>query len=175
MKKVILFITLTTTLINYSQKSENEKTYKYELKIDAFDLAVFTAIDIGYERLYKEEMSYGVSLFINFKPEETYYEKFAITPFYRFYFFNNQENGDNGYYFEVFSKFASGINIENEDYLNENKDYFDVNIGGALGRKWISNKGFILETYFGFGRNLGFNKNSPDFAYRGGISLGYRF
>lgn len=120
-------------------------------------------------------MSYGVSLFINFKPEETYYEKFAITPFYRFYFFNNQENGDNGYYFEVFSKFASGKNIEDSYLTDISKNYFDINIGGALGRKWISNKGFILETYFGFGRNLGFSKNSPEFAFRGGVSLGYRF
>lgn len=173
MKNLILIVFFLLTTFIFSQEKKVIKTN--ELKIDVFDLAVFTAIDIGYEKLYKKEMSYGISMFINFQPEETYYEKFAITPFYRFYFFNNQIGGNNGYYFEIFSKFASGINIENNFISLENEKYFDINIGGAIGRKWISQNGIILESYFGFGRNLGFDKNSPEFAFRGGVSLGYRF
>lgn len=176
MKKVILTILIILSSSVSSQEIKKETNFKKELKLDAFDLAMFTVIDIGYENLFKEEMSFGISMFINFNPEETYYEKFALTPFYRFYFFNNQEKGSNGYYFEIFSKFASGINIDDSyNNMNLDKNYFDVNLGGAVGRKWISNKNFILETSFGLGRNLGFSKNSPEFAFRGGVSLGYRF
>ena len=176
MKKIVLIIVITLSSNLYSQENTEKTNFKNELKLDVFDLALFTVIDIGYESLYKEEMSFGISMFINFNAEETYYEKFALTPFYRFYFFNNQEKGSNGFYFEIFSKFASGINIE-ENYNNTglDKNYFDINLGGAVGRKWISNKNFILETSFGLGRNLGFSNNSPEFAFRGGVSLGYRF
>lgn len=175
-QNVLLFIILLMSFNNFSQEKQEVKKTKNELKIDVFDLAVFNALDFGYENLFTEEMSYGISLFINFKPEETYYEKLALTPFYRFYFFNNQEKGSNGYYFEIFSKFASGKNLDINYYnTNLNENYFDINLGGAFGRKWVSHKGFILETYFGLGRNLGISNNSPDFAFRGGISLGYRF
>ena len=175
MKKIILLIILLLTLKNYCQNTNDGSNLKNEIKLDVFDLAIFTAIDVGYERIIKKEMSFGLSVFINFKAEETYYEKFAVTPFYRFYFFDNTSKGNSGYYFEFFSKFASGTNLESINPINTDKNYFDVNLGGAIGQKWISNDGFILEIYIGGGRNLGFSKNSPDFAFRGGISLGYRF
>ncbi|NJN50098.1 MAG: hypothetical protein HC798_02325 [Polaribacter sp.] len=156
--------------------TNDKQFFRNELKIDAFDLAIFTAIDIGYERVFKEKTSMGISMFINFNPEETYYEKFAITPFYRFYFFNNLEKGNNGYYFELFSKLASGKNIELINYNNQpNADYFDINLGASVGKKWIHEGGFVLEISLGGGRNLGLDKNSPEFAFRGGVSVGYRF
>jgi hypothetical protein len=179
MKKITqFFLMFNVTLITFSQVTKTQTIQKNELKIDVFDLAIFTALDIGYEKLYKEEMSFGVSMFINFKPNETYYEKFAITPFYRFYFFNNQQKGSKGYYFEIFSKFASRNNKELEFYnKNQNLEtnYFDVNLGASVGQKRINNSGFVLEISFGGGRNLGFSKQSPEYAFRGGVSVGYRF
>jgi hypothetical protein len=175
-KSIVLLLMFGLTSTAYSQEKTDQTIKKNEIKLDAFDLAFFSALDIGYENLFREEMSFGISMFINFKASETYYEKFALTPFYRFYFFNNQEKGSKGHYIEVFSKFASGTNKELEYYNNTNleDDYFDVNLGISVGKKWISNSGFVLEVSFGGGRNLGFSKSSPDYAFRGGVSLGYR-
>ncbi|MFY9243574.1 MAG: DUF3575 domain-containing protein [Polaribacter sp.] len=176
-KSIVLFLLFTLTLTSFSQEKTNETNKKNELKLDVFDLAFFSALDVGYENLFRDEMSFGLSMFINFKSSETYYEKFALTPFYRFYFFNNQQKGGKGNYVEVFSKFASGNNLDLE-YLNNSKlddSYFDVNLGIAVGKKWISNTGFVLEISFGGGRNLGFSEASPEYAFRGGVSFGYRF
>ena len=65
MKKIILIIAITLSFNFYSQESIEKTSFKHELKLDAFDLAIFTVIDVGYEKLFKEEMSYGLSIFIN--------------------------------------------------------------------------------------------------------------
>ncbi|MCH2193348.1 hypothetical protein [Kordia sp.] len=146
---------------------------KSEIKLDVFDAAFFSALDISYERVNDTSIGYGVSVFANFRdPKENaaYYEKFAVTPFFRFYFFNKEDFGAKGLFAEVFSKFASG---ENPDNLND--EYFDAALGLAIGKKWVNRRGFMLEISFGGGRNIGLDDNSPEFTFRGGISLGYRF
>lgn len=144
-----------------------------EIRLDVFDAAFFSALDVSYERVNDSAIGYGVSIFANLRDTEdnvAYYEKFAVTPFFRFYFFNKQDFGAKGLYAEVFSKFASG---DNPDNLNE--DYFDAALGLSIGQKWVNKRGFMLEISFGGGRNIGLDDNSPDLTFRGGISLGYRF
>jgi len=151
---------------------------KNEIRLDVFDAAFFSAIDFSYERVDDSAIGYGASLFVNFRDTDDggYYEKFAFTPFFRFYFFNKEDYGAKGLFVEVFSKFASG---EDDVYIYDNDDekvdYFDAALGLAIGKKWVNKRGFMLEISAGGGRNLGLDDNSPDFTFRGGISLGYRF
>ncbi len=170
--QTFLFLFITTSAV--SQTEGVEQNFKNELRIDAFTLIVFPAINISYEHLYKPEMSYGVSLFMNLKSENGHYEKFAITPFFRFYFLSKKDFGTKGYFVEVFSKFVSGEDIF--PFSNQkNSSYFDGSLGLAIGKKWLHKNGFTLENSFGIGRSLGFNKSSPDFVFRGSVSLGYQF
>ncbi|MFK7747404.1 MAG: hypothetical protein AB8B65_03360 [Kordia sp.] len=144
-----------------------------EIRLDVFDAAFFSAIDIGYERVNDNSIGYGASLFVNLRDpgdDAAYYEKIAFTPFFRFYFFNYEDYGAKGLFAEVFSKFASGDNPDNLD-----EEYFDAALGLAIGKKWVNRRGFMLEVSFGGGRNIGLDDISPDFTFRGGISLGYRF
>jgi len=148
-----------------------------EIRLDVFDAAFFSAIDLSYERVDDAAIGFGASLFVNFRDSDDggYYEKFAFTPFFRFYFFNKEDFGAKGLFVEVFSKFASGEDSIFVNDLEQEENYFDAALGLAIGKKWVNRKGFMLEISAGGGRNLGLDDNSPEFTFRGGISLGYRF
>ncbi|MEM6720515.1 MAG: hypothetical protein AAF611_14405 [Bacteroidota bacterium] len=173
----LLVLLLFLGVQSYAQDTSDSQTKpnfrQNEIRLDVFDAAFFSAIDVSYERVSDSSFGYGLSLFTNLRdPEEdaAYYEKFAVTPFFRFYFFNKEDFGAKGLFAEVFTKFASG---DNPDNLNE--DYFDTAIGFTVGKKWVNRRGFIFEFSIGGGRNIGLDDNSPEFTFRGGISLGYRF
>jgi hypothetical protein len=148
-----------------------------EIRLDVFDAAFFSALDVSYERVDDSAIGYGASLFVNLRDsDDGYYEKFAFTPFFRFYFFNKEDYGAKGLFLEVFTKIASGEDYDNIfDGSDEEVDYFDAAIGVGIGQKWVNKRGFSLEISLGGGRNIGLDDNSPDFTFRGGISLGYRF
>ncbi|MEM6686955.1 MAG: hypothetical protein AAF617_14330 [Bacteroidota bacterium] len=167
---LIGFQSYAQDIMNNQNDANDRQT---EFRLDVFDAAFFSAIDIGYERVTDSSYGYGASLFVNLRDADddvAYYEKFAITPFFRFYFFNREDFGAKGLFAEVFTKFASGDNPDNLD-----EEYFDAAIGLAIGKKWVNRKGFVLELSFGGGRNIGLDDLSPEFTFRGGISLGYRF
>ena len=183
MKKIIYIILVTISFSSFAQTDtssvqtrEISTIAKNEFKIDAFDLAFLSTLDISYERVHNSSMGYGVSLLLNFNKEDTFNDKFAITPFFRMYFFNKQDYGAKGFFAEVYSKFTSG---ENREYFlsdeEQTKDYFDISLGMGLGWKWVNKNGFILEISLGGGRYLGLDKNSPELSARGGVSFGYRF
>jgi hypothetical protein len=149
-----------------------------EIRLDVFDAAFFTALDFSYERVADKDIGYGASLFLNFRDQDDngYFENFAFTPFIRFYFFNNQDFGARGLFLEAFTKIAYGEDYDAIlDFVDEERDYFDAAIGISIGKKWVHRRGFVLEISAGGGRNLGFDDDSPEFTFRGGISLGYRF
>lgn len=174
----LLLLFLFIGFQSYAQDTNSDDQYgvgdrKNELRLDVFDAAFFSAIDISYERVDDNAIGYGASIFVNLRDTDedaAYYETFAFTPFFRFYFFNKEDYGAKGLFVEVFSKFASGDNFDNSE-----EDYFDAALGVGIGKKWVNRRGFMLEISLGGGRNIGLDDNSPDFTFRGGISLGYRF
>lgn len=172
-KLFFTFFTIGIILIVKAQET-TEVDKLNELKVDAFDAIVLTTLDVSYERALNDDMGLGISFLANFKKENGYYESFAITPFYRFYFLNNEDFGTKGYFVEAFSKFATG-DTDIFDFNNKEKKYFDIGLGLGFGRKWIHNNNFLFETSFGIGRNLGLSENSPSITFRGGFSLGFRF
>ncbi len=197
MKKIVLFTFLLATTISFAQEKEEiypqDVNKKYEIKLNAFSLIVFSSLDVSYEYLLNKDSSFGVGVFYNFNDinDDLYYpKKFSLTPYYRWYFsetrfargffvegfgmLNTYE--DKKYYYSGYDN--NGNYIDNSELLKET----DFALGISVGGKFIIKSGFTAEVYGGVGRNLFNNDNnnnnvnfSNDLITRGGISLGYRF
>ena len=172
-----------------------------EIKLDVIDFLTQPALNIGYEIINDSYSSYGAEVFFNFNDNNasrSWSEKFSLNPFYRFYFLNKTDFGGEGYFAEVFIKFA---NIEydrntyfydampNEPYsTNEEIKAWDIAPGVGVGRKWVNKKGWTFEYMLGFGRYLFASSRNdnpdsdyevedyrPEATFKGGISIGKRF
>ena len=172
-----------------------------EIKLDVIDFLTQPALNIGYEIINDSYSSYGAEVFFNFNDNNasrSWSEKFSLNPFYRFYFLNKTDFGGEGYFAEVFIKFA---NIEydrntyfydampNEPYsTNEEIKAWDIAPGVGVGRKWVNKKGWTFEYMIGVGRYLFANSGNdyvpdggsvsdyrPEATFKGGISIGKRF
>ena len=125
-------------------------------------------MQITYEKINDPYSSFGADIFLNFNDTNTsrsWSDNFAVTPFYRFYFFDKRDFGGSGFFAEVFSKFSFGesdveyyygLNNPNIDPYTEiiEEDFFDVAIGASIGQKWVNKKGWTFELSLGFGRYL---------------------
>ena len=197
--KNILLLLFVFSLTSYSQdtvqqveviktNTQIEKFSKQigtkEFKVDFFDLLVFPALSVGYEKVNDSSSAFGTTLFLNLGGEDSdWNDNLAITPYYRFYFLQSEDYGGYGIFAEVFTKFKFGAaevgtSSPSGDLVEEN--YFDIALGLAVGKKWINRKGFTLETLFGVGRNLFYDEDSDSSqrspaSVRFNISLGKRF
>jgi hypothetical protein len=191
MKKLILIFILTP-LLSIAQEVRKVEVIKSdtqienlnkllgqnEIKIDFLDFIIFPALTLGYEKNRNSSTAFGATMFINFDTDlgSEWNDKFAITPYYRFYFLESQDYGGYGVFAEIFTKFSSA-KIENYSNLKR-KSYTDISPGLAVGRKWINRKGFTFELMFGVGRNLLYDEdvNGMNTAtIRSGVSIGKRF
>ena len=194
MKKITLLFIMTLICAQFTAQEKKENTESqdigknYELKINAFNLITFAALDLSYERLINEDSSFGMAVFYNFSDyadtDIAFPKKFSITPYYRWFFSEN--------------KYARGFFIEGFGMLNTYQDiYYNYDsyqssskiekqtgfaLGISVGGKFITKGGFTTEVLLGVGRNLIKGKSNDDYDFfenniigRFGISLGYRF
>ena len=195
MKKIVLFTFLLATTISFAQEKEEiypqDVNKKYEIKLNAFSLIVFSSLDVSYEYLLNKDSSFGVGVFYNFNDinDDLYYpKKFSLTPYYRWYF--SETRFARGFFVEGFGMLNTYEDNEYSYYYDNNGNYIDNSeplketdfaLGISVGGKFIIKSGFTAEVYGGVGRNLFNNDNnnnvnfSNDLITRGGISLGYRF
>ena len=172
-----------------------------EIKLDVIDFLTQPALNIGYEIINDSYSSYGAEVFLNFndnKLSRSWSEKFSLNPFYRFYFLNKTDFGGEGYFAEVFIKFAN-IKYDRDTYFYNpmpNEPYstteeikaWDIAPGVGVGRKWVNKKGWTFEYMLGFGRYLFASSENddvpdggsvsdyrPEATFKGGISIGKRF
>ncbi len=147
-----------------------------EVKVDLLDALALKTVEVSYEYYTTERSSVGLSTLINFEKKTKdfrYNENWMITPYFRHYF---TDNSNWNYFGEVFMGINGG---EKEvDLVGSNKKeyekYTDGALGLAIGSKYVSSGGFILDVYAGLGRNM-FTSKSPVVVPRVGINLGYRF
>ena len=191
MKKLILIFILTP-LLSIAQEVRKVEVIKSdtqienlnkllgqnEIKIDFLDFIIFPALTLGYEKNRNSSTAYGATMFINFDTDlgSEWNDKFAITPYYRFYFLESQDYGGYGVFAEIFTKFSSA-KIENYSNLKR-KSYTDISPVLAVCRKLINIKWFTFELMFGVGRNLLYDEdvNGMNTAtIRSGVSIGKRF
>ena len=194
MKKIVLFTFLLATTISFAQEKEEiypqDVNKKYEIKLNAFSLIVFSSLDVSYEYLLNKDSSFGVGVFYNFNDinDDLYYpKKFSLTPYYRWYF--SETRFARGFFVEGFGMLNTYEDNEYNYYYDNNGNYIDNSeplketdfaLGISVGGKFIIKSGFTAEVYGGVGRNLFNNSNNNnnlnnDLITRGGISLGYRF
>ena len=216
MKYVTILILLFSVSINSQKiqqveviKNDNQITDLFdelgqnELKLDLIDVLGFPAFDINYERIKDPYSSLGISLFLNISDTDSasrnWTDKFSLSPFYRFYFFNKKDYGGAGFFAEIFTKFSFGKH--DLEYYNFNPDpnspinyweiieenFFDIAPGAGIGQKWLNKKGWTFEINLGVGRyllNKDYNADSngqevnylrPVAAFKGGLFIGKRF
>jgi hypothetical protein len=194
MKKItfLFILTLISAQFTAQEKEENTESQdigkNYELKINAFNLITFAALDLSYERLINEDSSFGMAVFYNFSDyadtDIAFPKKFSITPYYRWFFSEN--------------KYARGFFIEGFGMLNTYQDiYYNYDsyqssskiekqtgfaLGISVGGKFVIKEGFTAEVLAGVGRNLikgesleSYQDFQNEVIGRFGISLGYAY
>jgi len=156
---------------------------KHELRIDAIEGLIVPAIDISYEYVISKYSGVGASINIGLSSDGDLDipQDFAITPYYRQYFFNREDYGAKGFYAEGLLQYATGDDIFfNFDEIagistETSRDWSQFGIGFAVGQKWVSRNGFVVELSLGGGRYIGGEDFAPGGFFRGGASVGYRF
>ena len=135
-----------------------------ELRINALSFLTVSDINIFYEKILNRSSSFGLSMFINGGDDvgDITERKFAINPYYRFYFFNSKEYGARGFFVEGFSSFAS---LESES--------LQVSLGMTIGQKWVNTNGFSFELFLGLSRYITGSDN--ELHVPAGIAIGKRF
>ena len=163
-----------------------------EIGLDIFDLALLRTIDITYEYIKNSEIGFGVTARYCLDPDASSGladgEKYAITPFFRYYFFSKKDYGSKGFYAEAFLKcFGGKVDWYNSSsYYSDNSyyvsassgtaNYFDVAFGVGLGYKYVNRSGFFVDLNLGLGRSSGLSDKLGDTSVgRGGITVGFRF
>ncbi|MGY8938576.1 MAG: DUF3575 domain-containing protein [Flavobacteriales bacterium] len=197
MKKILLFLLVTFVSLSFTaQEFEGPKENRYpegvekknELKLNAFNLIAFAALDISYEKVISANSSYGVAIFYNFSDYEnddiTFPKKFSITPYYRWFFSEYQYA--QGFFIEGFGMLNTFQDFYNSYDYNNNyskiKTQTSFALGISVGGKFVLKEGFTAEVLAGVGRNLikgesqeDYNTFQNEIIGRFGVSLGYRF
>ena len=135
-----------------------------EIRINALSFLGRGDINIFYERISNRSSSFGLSMFINGGDEliDVTDRKFALNPYYRFYFYNTKEYGARGFFVEGFSSFAS---LESES--------LQVSLGMTIGTKRINTQGLSFELFAGLSRYI--TETNNEFHFPLGIAVGKRF
>ena len=181
----VIFFSLHATAQDGEEKVNltDFNTKKHELRIDAVEGLIVPAIYIGYEYVLSKYSGIGLSVNIALDSEGDldFPQEFAVTPYYRQYFFNRKDYGARGFYAEGLLQYATGD--ESVFFFDELtgissrslRDWSQFGVGFAIGQKWVSRNGFVVELSLGGGRYFGGEDFAPGGFFRGGASIGYRF
>jgi hypothetical protein len=186
MKKILLTLCLGASAIGLTQETETTDnlppSQKHEIRIDAFEVLAINTIEFNYEYILSKYTGIGAAISFGWDEGSDFenYQNFAFTPYFRQYFFNKKDYGARGLFAEGMLQVASGERWY-EDFFEDgnsnttSNNWTNFGIGFALGQKWVSRNGFVLEISIGGGRYIGNADASPEGFIRGGILVGYRF
>ncbi|MEX6626661.1 DUF3575 domain-containing protein [Tenacibaculum salmonis] len=167
MKKILLIAVLFISSFTQAQQ---------EAKVSITDALALKTLNVSYEYYTTERSSVGLSTLFNLEKKSAdfrYNEEWMITPYFRHYF----KTSDNWNYFgEIFLGVNGGekeLTIEGSD-IKKIEKYTDAALGLAVGTKYVSSGGFLIDIYGGLGRNM-FTSKSRSIVPRVGVNLGYRF
>ena len=165
MKKFILFFAFLVSISCFSQK---------EIKLDVADALVIRSLEFSYENYINENSSFGISALFNLAKQSAdfrYNENMMITPYYRHYFTTEKQWN---FFGEGFLGINSGKKESTKDSGVYDLKYTDGALGIAVGTKYVSTGGLIIDAYAGVGRNL-FGSDSTVLVPRVGVNVGWRF
>jgi hypothetical protein len=163
----------------------NEQLFneRSELRINGLALLAGPALDVSYERILSSSSGIGAGLFLGLSGDNFGSQNFALTPFYRFYFFDLKDYGARGFFVETFTSFASvrsydggSLPFPEGDFEEpKQKDLFQWSLGFAAGRKWVNKRGFSFEFFLGLGRYLLNTDYTDEVHPHIGANFGKRF
>jgi hypothetical protein len=165
MKKIIFILGLLISSSGFSQQ---------EIKLNIANALVIRSLEISYEKHISTENSFGISALFNLVEQEAdfrYNENIMITPYFRHYFTADKPWN---FFGEGFIGFNGGKKKIVKQFNEVNLEYTDVALGVAIGTKYTSKGGLIIDVYAGLGRNL-FLSDSPVIVPRGGVNVGWKF
>lgn len=183
---ICLFISINALAQEENDVNLNEiNSKKHEVRLDVLEAILAPAIELNYEYVLSRYTGVGASINVNVDNDDEELgfagQKFAFTPYFRQYFFNKKDYGARGFYAEGLLQYTSGQSVDFETDFTTGfstlieEDWSAFGIGFAIGQKWVSRNGFVLELSIGVGRNLTNDEFAPDFFARGGLNFGYRF
>ena len=199
MKKLLLPLCIGVMTTCWSQDPETTTAEtilerKHEFRLDVTEALGLSTIEVNYEYIISKFSGVGAALSLRLDNSDDLgtNQKFAFTPYYRQYFFNKKDYGARGLFAEGLLQVANGEelyidyyegndpgfpNDEGADIIfpERNRNWTNFGIGFALGQKWVSENGFLLELSVGAGRYFGGKDYSPEGFFRGGVLVGYRF
>ncbi|SEK54156.1 hypothetical protein SAMN04487910_0771 [Aquimarina amphilecti] len=200
MKQILIIATILFSFqISFAQDQTDlpkRDIKKNEISINPFNIVVFGALDLGYERILSSNNTLGFDLFYRLTDDDdndddndddfidtddVFDKEIAFTTRFKYFF------GDRiarGFYIEAFGMLSFG---EHEEYVEVfdnqgnfissnyvDQEYTDFALGFAVGGKFVTRNGFFIDIGFGIGRNL-FSDKSPEIIVRPNLYLGYRF
>ncbi|WOC39507.1 DUF3575 domain-containing protein [Polaribacter sp. HL-MS24] len=167
MKKILSILTFLVATHAAAQQ---------EVKLNIGNALVIKTIDISYEYYLSGDSSVGISGLYNFEKKSSdfrYNEESMFTPYFRHYFTADKTWNLFG---EAFFGYSTGYtkikSIDETGTIYEK--YSDGALGIAVGSKYTSEGGLVVDIFGGIGRNL-FSANSPIIVPRLGVNLGWRF
>ena len=145
-----------------------------ELKLNILYLLVGSP-EITYERILNKKNAVGVAAFIRLSDAVWSDYTYAFTPYYRRYFGFHKASG---FFLEGHATLAKSDEINayypyNAGDAQKLEDKMLAGIGGAVGAKFLTRKGFTGEIYLGAAKLL--DNNVANFFPRAGLILGKRF
>jgi len=166
---VLILIIFSFGFTNAQEPSNENKNHELRVNI-IYALSEFP--EISYEHILNEENGLGISLAFGSLDGFDDNLKFALTPYYRWYFGKKRAAG---FFAETFTM----LNVAEDDYFfNSNESNGETGtgfaFGVAIGGKWITKRNWVFELYTGYGRNIINNDITQDVP-RAGITLGKRF
>ena len=183
MKKIsFLFLAICYSITSLGQSDDLPANRQHEFRFDAIEAIASANLEISYEYIVNKYSGFGGSITVGLDNDDISNLRFAITPYYRQYFFNKKDYGARGLFVEGFGQFSVFETLEST-FNNIVGDSFDVEettesafgLGLAVGQKWVSKNGFVFEISTGLGRRFGSDIQDVDeFFFRGGILIGYR-
>jgi len=173
MKRLMLTLLLfSVAFCGFSQTNDTSKKLlrTNEIGLDMFDLVLLRTIDVTYEYVKNSDFGFGIAARLGLDPDDENNgisggEKYSITPFFRYYFYNKQDYGSKGFYAETFIKLVRAERWYEFDVRNT----LTGALGIGLGYKYVNHSGFVLDL------NLGLGRSGDFYVGRGGIIFGYRF
>ncbi len=156
MKKVKLILSVICLAIGVNASAQ------HDIKMD-FAGFVIGQYGILYENVLSPSMSVGGDinyhvLELEAGDDDFEYSGLNIVPEFRFYF--NPVDGADGFYVGPYLKYKR-VTSNDFGYVNSENIFKEgertstgLAFGLGMGKKWVSDAGFIFETYFGFGRYI---------------------
>ncbi len=161
---ILISLFFLTTSIFAQQDADDKNDSKNELRLNVpATLASFP--EITYERILNDESSLGFSLGMSVNSDIDY--DFLAVPFYRLYFGNKRAAG-----FFVEPNVAVFSEERNDEVVGSE---IGLGAGLAIGGKFLTRKGWVVELLGGMGRNFLNTDYISDIYPRIGVSIGKRF